>query len=138
MKEANSKLSLHAYYLQKVMVALLAFAMSIGFQFIIHENIKHHILHPNENITTGGNQSSGQLELSKERYAFENSLVGEMIAKDIPPDQLVSFVGSKTSGKNFIAVGEDENAYAAAIIAEEWIDKIGNITNGMSCLLLFL
>lgn len=116
LKEANSGLSQHAFYLQKTMVALLTFLLVIVIQFTIHENIKHNILHPNEKITTGGNQTASQEMLSKERYAFEESLIGEIVAKDISPEQIVPFIQESTQNKLYLQPNQSENTYALQLV----------------------
>ncbi|MRN53051.1 hypothetical protein [Paenibacillus monticola] len=116
LKEANSGLSQHAYYLQKTMAAVLAFLLIVIIQFSIHENIKHNILHPNEEIMTGGNQTESQVMLSKERYAFEESLIGELVAKDLSPDQMGTFIQERTENKQFLQANLDENTYATQLM----------------------
>ncbi|MBW7475211.1 hypothetical protein K0T92_10670 [Paenibacillus oenotherae] len=116
LKDANSSLSISALYLQKLIFSVMAFIVAIVFQVAIHENIKRNIMSPNMEITTGGNQSNAQRELSEERYAFENSLVGELVAKDIPPDQAAAYIQEKFINKNFIPASLDKEKYAEQIL----------------------
>ncbi|WP_338554571.1 hypothetical protein [Paenibacillus sp. KS-LC4] len=116
LKEANSSLTIHAYYLQKIIVSVVAFLVIIVFQVSIHQTIKHNVLEPNIAITTGGNQPESQRLLSEERYRFENSLVGELVAKDIPPDEASAYIYKNLQNKNYLPEGLDEAKYAAGLM----------------------
>ncbi|WP_405109852.1 hypothetical protein MHH28_32135 [Paenibacillus sp. FSL K6-1217] len=116
LKDANSGLSQHAYYLQKSLTAAAIFLLVLVLQFSIHGSIRHNLLHPNVQITTGGNQTESQRMLSEERYAFEQSLMGELIAKDITPDEMLIYIQEKAENKHFLQFNTDQNAYAQQLI----------------------
>ncbi|MEK4517378.1 hypothetical protein NSS64_18980 [Paenibacillus sp. FSL H8-0122] len=116
LKDANSGLSQHTYYLQKSLTAAAVFLLVLVLQFSIHGNIRHNLLHPNVQITTGGNQTESQRMLSEERYAFEQSLMGELIAKDITPDEMLIYIQEKADNKHFLQFNTDQNAYAQQLI----------------------
>jgi hypothetical protein len=113
LKDANSGLSQHAFFLQKTLAAVVIFTLIVSLQFSIHANIKHNILYPNKQITTGGNQTESQKMLSEERYAFEQTLIGELVAKDITPDQMLPYIQEKAENKSFLQNNLNQNAYAA-------------------------
>ncbi|AIQ46199.1 hypothetical protein R70723_10105 [Paenibacillus sp. FSL R7-0273] len=116
LKDANSGLSHHAYYLQKILAAAGIFLLVVIIQFSIHTNIRHNLLYPNVEITTGGNQTESQKMLSEERYAFEQSLIGELIAKDTTPDQMLLYIQEQAENKPFLQNSLDKNAYAAQLM----------------------
>ncbi|WP_339313384.1 hypothetical protein [Paenibacillus sp. FSL M7-0896] len=116
LKDANSGLSQHAYYLQKSLTAAAIFLLVLVLQFSIHGSIRHNLLHPNVQITTGGNQTESQRMLSEERYAFEQSLMGELTAKDITPDEMLIYIQEKAENKHFLQFNTDQNAYAQQLI----------------------
>ncbi|MDH6373863.1 hypothetical protein M2444_005706 [Paenibacillus sp. PastF-3] len=116
LKDANSGLSQHAFFLQKTLAAVVIFTLIVSLQFSIHANIKHNILYPNKQITTGGNQTESQKMLSEERYAFEQTLIGELVAKDITPDQMLPYIQEKAENKSFLQNNLNQNAYAAQLM----------------------
>ncbi|MCY9760611.1 hypothetical protein M5X06_00045 [Paenibacillus alvei] len=116
IKNANSKLSVESFYLKKVITATLVFMITILAQFSIHGQVKHNIIYPNKQITTGGNQESSQILLSEERYRFESLLIGEILDKEIQPDEMLPFILDKFEGKNFLPTNIDRDAYAMQLL----------------------
>ncbi|GGA04911.1 hypothetical protein GCM10008018_58490 [Paenibacillus marchantiophytorum] len=116
LKDANSKLTLHAFYLQKFLFAVFLFIGTIVSQVYIHEHVKHNLVYPNQEIMTGGNQSSSQVLLSRERYEFEVALVNEILAKNMKQEEIVPLVIERIQGNNtFLPYDLDRNKYALQI-----------------------
>jgi hypothetical protein len=116
LKDANSGLDLYALYLRKLLIAALGFIVVVVIQYSFHEVIKKNLLHPNEQIMTGGNQTEARKLMNQERYAFEQSMLGELIAEDIPPDQIVPLIMERTQAKMFLQSIPDSNAYALQLM----------------------
>ncbi|NEZ44392.1 hypothetical protein [Paenibacillus alvei] len=116
IKHANSKLTVNAFYLKKVITAALVFLITITAQLSIHAQVKHNSIHPNKHISTGGNQESGQILLSEERYRFESLLIGEIIDKKIEPNEILPFILNKLEGKKFLPTTIDRDTYAMQLL----------------------
>lgn len=116
LKEANSGLDMYSFHLRKILSSVLAFVLVIVVQIVLHEVIKNNILHPNEQIMTGGNQTEARTLLNKERYAFEQSMLGEVIANNTPPDQIVLLVAERSQSQMFLQTIPDSNAYAVQLM----------------------
>jgi hypothetical protein len=112
LKESNSRLQVKDFYLQKIIFAVAAFFITTILQFYVHAEVRQNLMYPNEEIITGGGQSSSQKLLSQERYAFETSMMGEIIEKKIPPEQVVPFVMERVQGKYFMPSDLDIQKYA--------------------------
>lgn len=115
LKNANSGLSLHHLYLQKILMALAVCITVVILQLFIHHTIKQNILYPNISISTGGNQSISQKELSEERYHFENALVETMIKKKLESDQTALYIENQLEGKTFLPVNMDKAQYISQL-----------------------
>lgn len=125
IKKANSRLSIEAFYLMKILFVVTVFFGTIFIQIGVKERAKHNVLYPNQAITISSSQTSSQQLLSKERYAFESLLIGEIISKNIPANEVIPYILSKIENKNFIAVDTDLNTYAQQLALR--VDKYQSI-----------
>lgn len=114
IREANSKLSIQAFYLQKIGIAVLAFLIVIVLQFSVHVSLKNYFMNPKiENATV---QTTGNQEISEERATFEKMLLGQIVSKHIPPNQAPAYVLSQLSDKYFFSSDFTKDDFIADIM----------------------
>lgn len=124
LKHANSRLDVPSLYLWKASIFAIALISAIIIQLLIVAQIKHNIVYPNESIYVTASQTTSQQQMSKERYVFESTMIGEIISKDLEPQEIVPYVLEMSQNKPFLQLDIDRNEYAQQIV--DRVEKYNN------------
>lgn len=115
IKKANSRLSVEAFYLWKLFFLVVFTVGTIISQVGIHVQNKSNIMYPNENILVNKNSTDSQKTMAKERYAFESLLIGEIISKNLQPEEVVPYIIERSQNQPFLQLDTDWNTYGSSI-----------------------
>ncbi|WP_128896795.1 hypothetical protein [Longirhabdus pacifica] len=116
LKENNSHLSIENLYFQKILCALSMFILVICMQFTAHYQVKDNIIHPNKNMIIY--QHPAGAVIGEEQYRFESTLLGEIVSKNLSPEEAGSVILERVEDYPYIPKDLTRDEYVEALVTK--------------------